>query len=243
MNQYSSESIEKAERHRQGGDVIRDVVYGSLDGIITTFAVVAGAAGANFPPSIVIIFGFANLVADGISMGSGNFLGTKSERDFILAERGEEEREVEETPEDGREEIRQIYRSKGFEGELLEQVVKTITADKKRWVDVMMKEKLNLQDPNELRPVRNGIITFFSFIVAGLVPLLAYILPLGDADRFLIAIGLAMIALFGIGAARIYVTGQRLIRSGLEMLLVGALAATPAYLIGAVLSKFFDVML
>ena len=101
--------------HRTGvGGYLRDFVYGANDGIITTFAVVAGVAGANLSASVVLILGFANLLADGFSMAMSNYLGEKSNRDFVATERGREEWEVERLPEEEREEIRKIYRAKGF---------------------------------------------------------------------------------------------------------------------------------
>jgi VIT1/CCC1 family predicted Fe2+/Mn2+ transporter len=235
MSPHELAPIEALERHRKGGSVIRDLVYGAHDGIITTFAIVAGAAGAHLRPGIVIIFGLANLFADAISMGFGNYLGMKSELNFIRSERKEEEREVEEKPEEEREEIRRIYHAKGFEGDLLERAVDVITADKKRWVDTMMREELGLQQESELHPLRNGFLTFLSFVVAGFVPLLTYVFPFGGEHAFAVAIVLTALALFGVGAARVLVTGGKILASGLEVLFIGAIAASVAYAIGAIL--------
>ncbi|OHA48291.1 MAG: hypothetical protein A2991_01330 [Candidatus Terrybacteria bacterium RIFCSPLOWO2_01_FULL_58_14] len=239
MTSSVSPHTERIERHRAGGGVIRDIVYGAHDGTITTFAVVAGAVGASLDHRVVLILGFANLVADALSMGLGNFLGTKSEQDFIKAERAEEEREVEEKPEEEKEEVRAIYRKKGLEGELLEQAVAVIIADKGRWVDTMMREELNLPSEHELHPVRNGLLTFASFVAAGFVPLAAYLIPGIGEMVFPLAIAFAGTTLFTVGAARIFITGGRWWLAGMEMLAVGALAAISAYGIGAFASRLF----
>src|SRR3989338_5875779 len=115
------------------GGYLRDVIYGANDGIITTFAVVAGVAGAALSSSVVLILGFANLIADGISMGMSNYLGLKSQRDFESRERQREEQETEMWPEEERDEICRMYAAKGFAGQDLDRAVAVITSDKKRW--------------------------------------------------------------------------------------------------------------
>lgn len=118
-----------------------DFIYGSFDGSVTTFAVVAGAIGASLSPMIVVILGFANLFADGFSMAVGNYQASKARAEYIQKERAREEWEIENMGESERQEIRDIYAKKGFTAELLEEIVKVITARKKVWVDTMMKEK------------------------------------------------------------------------------------------------------
>jgi VIT1/CCC1 family predicted Fe2+/Mn2+ transporter len=243
MEHPKKSAIESAERHRQGGDVIRDVVYAALDGIITTFAVVASAAGAGFSAGVVIIFGFANLIADGASMGFGSFLGSKSEHDFILAEKVELRKKIKENPEREKHLLRHIYEEKGFSGELLDQVVDVIAADEDRWVDTAAHEKLDLPDEKGMTPKKDGIITFIAFVIAGFLPLLAYLLPLSDELKFTASLGLVAVTLFAIGAARTMVTARGFMRSGIEMLLTGVLAAVPAFIIGRVLSVTLGIEL
>lgn len=235
--------IERAERHRQGGDVIRDIVYGALDGIVTTFAIVAGAAGAGFSGGVVIIFGFANLVADGISMGFGAFLGSKSEKDFVRAEKAVLKKRIKENPEDQIEKLKYAFHEKGFHGNLLNQVADVLTEDEDLWVHTAAQEVLDLPHEDDLTPARDGIITFFSFIASGLMPLLAYLLPIAPENQFHAAIGFTVVVLFLIGAARTRVTAEGFLRSGFEMLVTGGLAAGAAYTIGALLSGFVDVMI
>ncbi|MDZ4229821.1 MAG: VIT1/CCC1 transporter family protein, partial [Candidatus Veblenbacteria bacterium] len=166
--------------HRTGvGGYLRDFVYGANDGIITTFAVVAGVAGADLSATVVIILGFANLFADGFSMAMSNYLGEKSNRDFVATERGREEWEVERLPEEEREEIRKMYRTKGFVGETLELVVATITANKKLWVDEMMVGEHGMVPTNGAsQPWKNAATTFSAFVLAGFVPMVPYFVGL-----------------------------------------------------------------
>src|SRR3989344_9708993 len=113
------------------GNYLRDMVYGANDGIVTTFAVVAGVAGAELGINVVLILGFANLLADGLAMAIGNYLGTKSEDEYITKERAMEEWEVDHLPDLEKKEIESIYRKKGFKGKDLVRVVAVITGDKK----------------------------------------------------------------------------------------------------------------
>lgn len=242
MHEVKREHLEQVERHRQGGDVIRDVVYGSLDGIVTTFAIVAGAAGAGFDGGVVIIFGFANLIADGISMGFGAFLGSKSEKDFVRAEKGMLRKRIKENPSRQRKMLEQAYHEKGFHDELLGRVVDVLTENEERWVQNAAHEVLDLPHEEDLTPTRDGIVTFISFIVAGFVPLLAYLLPIDAENQFRMAIAFTVLALFLVGAGRTRVTAEGFIRSGLEMLIMGALAAGAAYTIGALLSGLYGGM-
>lgn len=163
---------------------LRDLIYGANDGIITTFAVVAGVAGADLETPVVLILGFANLVADGFSMGASNYLSIRSH-----------------------EAVREA-------------------------------EGLGIEEPHAFR---HGGATFLAFLTAGIVPLLAYVLPLAAADRFSVAVTLTLLTLFGVGASRTFVTDRSWWRSGFEMLAVGAVAATVAYLLGAFLAQLTGV--
>ncbi len=219
------------------GQYIGDIVYGAIDGIVTTFAVVSGVAGASLSSGIVLILGFANLFADGLSMAVGNYLGAKSELEYKRRERYREEWEVEHLPEEEKQEIRQIYHRKGFTGELLERIVEVITRDKKQWVDTMLLEELHIL-PEQTSPIMAGAMTFISFVVAGFVPLLSYVLSyfISFAQyAYPISVGLTFATIFAVGSLRVYVTGKRWWASGMEMLLVGGATAVVAYLIGYLL--------
>jgi len=212
-----------------------DFVLGAIDGCVTTFAIVAGVAGAGLTqgPTIIIILGLANLLADGFSMAAGNFLGTKSERQVVDRIRRMEERHIDEVPEAEREEIRQIFAGKGFDGSLLEKIVEVITRDRRRWVDTMITEEwgLQLQTPS---PWKSGLSTFAAFVLAGAVPLLPFFLPVawsGDA-AFAVSAAATAVAFFAIGVAKGHVVHRSLWLSGLETLLIGGGAAALAFGVG-----------
>lgn len=216
-----------------------EFVYGGIDGSVTTFAVVAGAAGAGLEPRIVLILGFANLFADGFSMSVGAFLSAKSSLAMYHKHRRREYWEIDHLRDAEVEEIRQIYRNKGFEGELLEQVVARITEDKDRWVDVMMKEELEMI-PESKSPGMIGLATFISFFLVGLLPLiifiLSYFMPVPQ-QKYLISAGITLLGFIGIGYMKSHVTETSVSRAIGETVLLGAIAAALAYLVGDLLEK------
>lgn len=217
---------------------IGELVYGGLDGIITTFAVVSGVAGAELGYHVVLILGLANLFADGFSMATGAFLSSKSEQEYYRRERQRETWEVEHFPEGERLELYQLYRSMGYSEEEAESLTEIKTRDTERWVDAMMIEELGLL-PDERNPLLTAAATLVAFVLAGSVPLLAYlaglIFPITFSVAFPISLGLSALALFGLGAAKVFVTGLNPLRSGAEMLLVGGMAAGVAYGVGVLL--------
>ncbi|SOC78602.1 Predicted Fe2+/Mn2+ transporter, VIT1/CCC1 family [Salinimicrobium sediminis] len=223
-------------------DYISEFVYGGIDGAITTFAVVAGAEGASLGISVVIILGLANLIADGFSMSVGNFFSTKAERDAYERHRQVEYWEVENLREKEVQEIREIYAAKGFQGELLEQVVGVITADKDVWVDTMMKEELEMVKSDKT-PYKTAGMTFISFLIVGAVPLLSYVFvgsgPAIQKDLFLYSCILTAVALAIVGSFKSFVTEKNIFVGIFETLFLGGIAATLAYFVGDVLEKLF----
>ena len=228
-------SIHGAESHVTTGQYLGEFVYGAIDGTVTTFAVVAGAAGASLSSGIVIILGFANLLADGFSMACGNFLSERTQRDYIKKERQREEWEIENVREGEVEEIREIFKKKGFKGKDLERAVQIITSDKKIWVDIMMSDELGLLESPK-SPLKTAASTYFGFLVIGIIPLLSYLLsyffPFFHKDTFKIAIIMTMVALIIIGIIKRYITKKDLWKSIAETVFVGGAAAIIAYFIG-----------
>ncbi|WP_038032788.1 VIT1/CCC1 transporter family protein [Thermonema rossianum] len=221
-------------------DYIAEFVYGGIDGSITTFAVVAGAAGAHLDSSVVIILGLANLIADGFSMSVGAYLSAKTEKEEYKKHERIEYWEVEHMPEREKEEVREIYRQKGFEEPLLSQVVEVITADKKRWVDVMMKEELGMIK-DERSPFALGLSTFIAFLLVGAIPLLVYVwdwlvgtrLPLFPVSC--IATGIAFVV---VGYLKAHVNRSSKLKGIAETLLLGTSAAVLSYMVGYYLEKW-----
>lgn len=218
---------------------LAEFVYGGIDGSITTFAVVAGAVGAGLDNAIIIILGFANLFADGFSMSIGAYMSAKSEKQNFHKQKAIEYWEVENMPETERDEIRDIYKEKGFEEPLLSQVVEVITKDKDRWVDVMMKYELGLIE-EEKSPFQTGLYTFISFLIIGLIPLLVFVADYINIDvthKFLWSSILTGIGFIIIGFLKSKVTNNSVIKGISETLLLGALAALVAYFVGDFLEQ------
>ena len=230
-----------AEQHRHS--YLGDAVLGGIDGCVTTFAVVAGAVGGGFSSLVVVVLGFANLLADGFSMAVSNYQSTKSQREQVEMARREEEHQITHIPEGEREEIRQIFAGKGFEGEVLESIVDGITQDQQLWVDTMLTEELGLQLDGP-RPLKAGMATFGAFLLVGFIPLLPFLLPgLSLETTFVLSMMGAATACFGIGLGKGLVLGRSALRSGLETLLTGGGAAALAYLVGVWLRQLFGTAL
>ncbi len=223
-------------------DYLGEFVYGGIDGCVTTFAVVAGSVGAGLDSAIILILGFANLLADGFAMSVGAYLSTKSEKDNYNKHKRIEYWEVDNLPEREKEEIREIYQAKGFEGDLLEKVVEVITADKDRWVDVMMKEELEMAEESK-SPLMIGAVTYASFILIGLIPLAAYVWDYnwGPLENlFFWACTLTSLGFILVGFLKTYVTETSKWKGILETLILGAVAAAVAYFVGDILERIVD---
>lgn len=219
-----------------------EFVYGGIDGSVTTFAVVSGAVGAGLDSSIIIILGFANLLADGFSMSVGAYLSKKSERDNFRRHRDQEYWEVDNIPDIEKEEIRVIFREKGFRGDLLEQVVETITGDRDRWVGVMMKEELGMIEEAK-SPLAIGAVTYASFLAVGFIPLLVYVWDYVfgfPGDLFLWSSILTSVAFLIVGLLKTYITDTSRIKGILETLVLGVIAASVAYFVGDFLEKLLS---
>jgi len=217
--------------HASYAHYLKSGVYGGLDGIITTFAVVAGVAGASLDVVIVLILGFSNLIADGLSMAIGDYLSSKSEQEYIEQQRKKEAWEVLHHPKGEKKEMIQIYKDRGLASKEAHKIVNIISKKKKAFVNVMLCDKLGF-DLHPANPIHGAAITFISFAAFGFVPLLAFIIPVG-MNTFNFAIILTGITLFTLGAVKVYFTERNWIKSGLETLFVGGIAALAAYLIGA----------
>ncbi len=221
--------------------LLRDFIYGAIDGAVTTFAIVAGVAGAQLSASIVIILGLANLLADGFSMAASNFVAVRTENQQLGRARNIEKKHIEEFPAGEEEEIRQIFARKGFDGEDLERVVEVITADVERWVDTMVTEEhgLPLEHPSATKAAS---ATFVAFVITGAIPLVPYVWMLlrgatPTAELFLWSSVLTGVAFFAVGALKSRFVEQKWWIGGLETFAIGGAAAAVAYGIGAALQN------
>ena len=223
------------------GPWIHDIVYGAHDGIVTTFAVVAGTAGAGLSWGVVIVIGVANLLADAVSMGAGSFLSIRSERDQYHRLLKEELEEIEKDPDIEREEVREFYAAKGFAGADLDRVVAVITGDKKVWAATMMHEEHGMVEESGNGALLHGFATFLGFVAFGCVPLLPYFAFREGANNFSLAIIGTAAALILLGVTRSFVTRERMYRGVIEIFLIGAVTASIAYGVGVALKSFAGV--
>jgi VIT1/CCC1 family predicted Fe2+/Mn2+ transporter len=231
-HEHTPEAIRRRLASEAQPSYLRDWVLGGIDGGVTTFAVVSGVTGAQLAPGIVLILGFANLLADGLSMAAGNLLGTRAERDERRQREAMEHRHIDAFPEGEREEIRQIFRGKGLDGEVLEAVTERITADRERWVRTMLTEEHGL--PRRARsPWRAALATLGAFVACGLVPLIPYLLA--SSRPFPLAAAGTGAAFLAIGSLRSRWSVRPWWRSGLETLAVGSAAAAVAFAVGVLL--------
>ncbi|TSD84046.1 hypothetical protein FFK22_034610 [Mycobacterium sp. KBS0706] len=232
-------SVDEIRRRLAAGprsSYVRDWIYGGIDGAVTTFAVVAGVAGADLPVDTVLILGAANLIADGFSMAASNFSGTKAERDDYDRLAAVERKHVTQDPDGEREEIRQIFAAKGFSGAGLERIVATITSNEPGWIRTMLAEEYGLAS-TQRSPWAAAATTFLAFFVCGLVPLLPYLTG-GGLGASAVATALTF---FAIGSAKSRWSTTVWWRSGLETLSIGMTAAALAFLVGFGLKSAFGL--
>jgi len=215
-----------------------DFVYGGIDGAVTTFAVVAGVEGASLSVGIILVLGFANLLADGFSMAAGKYSSDKANQEQYESIRQVEFRHIEERREHEIQEVRDILALYGFKGEDKERATQVIISNPEAWVDLMMRNEFNMTMEN-VHPVKGGAATFASFLMIGSIPLLAYvfkpILDLSDSSTFTITVVATLLALFVVGMVKSRFSVKKWYWSGLETVFIGGLAAGIAYLVGFLL--------
>jgi VIT1/CCC1 family predicted Fe2+/Mn2+ transporter len=240
FHDHSAEAIRERLEGGAKASYLRDWVYGGIDGAVTTFAIVCSVVGANFSTSVILVLGAANIVADGFSMAASNYTGSKAENDEFERIRAHEERQIERDPKGELQEIREIYRAKGFDGQDLERAVQIITSDKRLWVDTMMTEEYGLP-MTERSPVTAALGTFVAFLLCGLVPLLPFTLSSGILTRYdatLWSLVLTGITFFAIGSIKAKWSLIAWWKSGIETSVIGLGAAFIAFFIGYGLKSF-----
>lgn len=229
---HDPESIQKRLNEFKHQSYVRDFVYGAIDGIVTTFAIVAGVVGAELSLSTILILGSANILADGFSMAASNYLGTKAEEEEKEQITAYEQSEMKENPEGEKEEIRQIFKAKGFDEEILDRMVQNVTSNEKVWLNIMLQEEYGLGQ-NLRSPLKSAVITFMAFMIFGLIPLAPYIFK--AQDPFMYAIILTGLAFFAVGSMKSKWSLESFFISGLKTTLIGACAAVLAYVTGVFL--------
>jgi vacuolar iron transporter family protein len=221
-------------------EFLREIVLGFNDGLVSMFGLTAGLAGAYAQNSVIAVAGVLGAIAAAISMGLGTYISMKSQKEVYDHEIEREKREMEEVPEIERDEIRQIYREKGFKGKLLEQIVKQITSDKKIWLKVMMEEELGFGKTSFKDPIKGSVLNFFAFLVGAIIPIFPYLIV--HTQIALITSIIASIGgLFLAGALKGRLTGLHWFRTGFELLLIGVIASAASYYIGTVIGAYIGV--
>lgn len=236
----------KAEEHQMHplANIIKPVVYGGNDGIVTTFAVVAGFSGASLSADTtlqlgfgtVLLFGVANLFADALSMGLGDFLSGRAEADVYRAAEAKEAHEIAHNPDMEAAETIEILEEKGFSADDAAALTALYQKNPAYWTDWMMHHELEMDRPDD-NPLLSGTVTFLSFIVFGAVPLIPFLFGwLSAAEAFSWSVFGTFMALVGLGIIRWRVSAQPLWRCVAEALIIGGAAAVVAYLVGILLA-------
>ncbi len=233
---HTKEAIQARLARDPGTSYLRDWIYGGIDGVVTTFAVVASVVGADLSSKVVLVLGLANLVADGFAMAAGNYSGTQAERDHYDRLLAVERKHITVVPDGEREEIRQIFGGKGFSGPNLEAIVDVITADELRWAKTMVTEEYGLA-PTPRSPALAALCTFAAFALCGLVPLVTY---LGAGGLVPCVIATAVV-FFAIGAVKSRWSLTKWWRSGFGTFCIGMVAAALAFWVGFGLRTLFHL--
>ncbi|MEP4198183.1 MAG: VIT1/CCC1 transporter family protein [Aliishimia sp.] len=236
MDWDSHRRHDHAESHLQ--DYLRQIVYGGNDGIVTTFAIVAGFAGAaadgvaQIGGLAVLVFGLANLFADGVSMGLGEFLSARSEHELYRKRRISELSAIQTDPEQERMELFEILRQRGLPPGRADTVTEQLIGHPEIVADLMLTYEFGMRDPEGENPAVNGMFTFASFILFGAVPLIPYFLRPPDDVSFYLSIYATASALIALGLLRWYATAERMLRCVFETVTVGTICALVAFAVG-----------
>jgi len=218
---------------RDSGDFVRDIVFGGIDGTVTTFAIVSGVAGAGLAHEVILVLGVANLFADGYSMAAGNYSATKSDLEKLDYLSDVEAQHIQNHPAGESDELGQILEGYGYHGTELELATETIKHSPSLWTDLMLLGEYGISSirPN---PARSAAATFFAFVLCGAVPLLPFLLR--PENALTVSAIATLVVFFLVGAGKTVWTRKKWWFSGLETLLIGASAALIAYLCGYLLS-------
>ena len=228
------EDLEAHQRLHSAGSRISDVILGGQDGIVNVLGVVLGVAAASGQPRIIIAAALATTFAESLSMAAVAYTSTLADRDLFKSQVEREKEHIRRFSAIEREEIRQIYLTKGFTGKQLDDIVNTITSDEQRWVDVMLAEELKVSPVEDKGLLRTALIVGFAAVIGSLIPVVPFLgLPVSLAIWGSIAAAGA--SLFAVGAYKATVTVGVWWKSGLQLLIIGLVTALVSYGIGILL--------
>ncbi|WP_018665110.1 VIT1/CCC1 transporter family protein [Heyndrickxia acidiproducens] len=217
------------EEHFQASDTVRDIVIGMSDGLTVPFALAAGLSGAVDSPVLILAAGAAEIAAGSIAMGLGGYLAAKSDAEHYNNELEREYREVEEVPDREKDEVRDVFKDYGLEPQHIEAIVDKMSESPNKWVDFMMKFELGLDKPEKGRSLKSALTIAFSYIVGGIIPLSPYFFVSHASQALLDSVIMTLIVLFIFGAVKGRFTGSNVLKSGLETVVIGGLAAAAAF--------------
>jgi vacuolar iron transporter family protein len=224
------------ERHFTATATVRDLVIGMSDGLTVPFALAAGLSGAVASASLVVTAGLAEIAAGSIAMGLGGYPAAKTDLEHYTTERAREQQETEEVPQEEANEVAEVFRRYGVSEEHITPLVATIRANRRRWVDFMMRFELGLDAPDATRAWRSALTIALSYIGGGLIPLTPYMLVTNLLAALWVSVGVTLVALFGFGYVKGRFTAITPLRGGLQTVFIGGLAAGAAFTIARLLA-------
>lgn len=219
---------------------IRELIFGLEDGLVSTLGAVVGVAAGTSDGKLVVLTGAVVIVVESLSMGAGSYLSSKSHREFLEKKIRDEKREIEEKPEEETEELRVMYRERGFTEDEIEIIVNRITQDKELWLEEMVTKELHIGKIQLDEPKGHAVIMGFAYMAGGSVPVLPYLLLDVQTATIFSIIG-TVVVLFALGYWKGVVTGIARLKSGLEMMLVASAAAGLGFAIGAIVGQIFGL--
>jgi len=221
----------------ESGGFLRNVVYGFNDGLTANFGLVAGVIGANVAPHIVLVSGIAGMFADALSMGASGYLAAKSEQEVYDHEIAMEKEEIRIMPEVEEEELALVYQTRGIEAGMARLMATEVMRDSQRALDEQVREELKIGEAHAT-PFKEGWLTGASTAVGAFIPVAPFLVFSGPTAAWM-AFTIAMLSHCGVGAARSVFTGRGVIRSGVDMFVVGLGVAAVGYVVGDVVEKIF----
>ncbi len=228
--------MQHLEKHVTSSDTLKDLVIGMSDGLTVPFALAAGLSGAVNSTGIIVTAGVAEIAAGAIAMALGGYLAAKTEAEHYQSEYNRESQEIEQVPHIEAEEVAEILREFGVEEEQVPIVVNSMQAHPKKWVDFMMRFELGLEKPNPKRILYSPLTIGLAYVFGGLIPLLPYIFIFSVQQALFTSMAVTLLALLIFGSIKGYFTGRKIIRSGLQTMLIGAAAAAAAFAIAKLVS-------
>lgn len=215
------------------GALFNEFILGGQDGLVNVLGIVLGVSAASSNPHIAIVAGLAATFAEGFSMGAVAYTSSKAEESYYKSQEEKEKSEMRDIPKTERKEIYNIYHKKGFRGKLLNDIVKHITSNKKIWLNIMMKEELKLEK-SQVNPLKKGIVVGLATMVGSMIPIVPlFFLPMPMA--IYLSVIISAVALFVTGALEAKINIGNWIKKGIQLMLIGMVAAVIGFIIGKLL--------